>query len=216
MYVPPAFAESRAEVLHALIRAHGFGALVTQGSNGLTANHLPFELDPEPAPFGTLRAHVARANPVWRDVVPSSEALVIFQGAQTYITPSWYVTKQETGKVVPTFNYAVVHAHGLLRIIEDPAWLRGLVERLTDAYERPRPQPWKVADAPEEFVQTMLKAIVGIEIPIARLVGKWKVSQNRPAADQAGVVAGLLAAGDPASTAMADEVSARMPPDALR
>jgi transcriptional regulator len=173
-------------------------------------------LDPEPAPFGALRGHVARANSVWRDVMPGTEALVIFQGAQAYITPSWYATKQETGKVVPTFNYAVVHAHGPLRIIEDPAWLRGLVERLTDAYERPRPQPWKVADAPEEFVQTMLKAIVGIEIPMTRLVGKWKVSQNRPAADQAGVVAGLRAAGDPASTAMADEVSARMPPDALR
>ncbi len=212
MYVPAAFAESRTEVLHAFMRTHALGALVTLGADGLTANHVPFELDRDPAPFGTLRAHVARANPVWRDVLPNTEALVIFQGAQAYITPAWYATKRETGKVVPTFNYAVVHAHGRLRVVEDPNWLRGLVERLTDAYERPRPQPWKVADAPEDFVQASLKAIVGIEIPIARLVGKWKVSQNRPAADQAGVVEGLRSAGDPASLAMADEVAARMRP----
>ncbi len=212
MYVPPAFSESRVELLHELIRSHGLGTLVTLCFDGLTADLLPFELDPEPAPLGTLRAHVARANPVWRDVSPQVQALAIFQGAQSYITPSWYRTKQETGKVVPTFNYVVVHAHGPIRIVEDPVWLRGLVERLTNKYEAARPTPWKVADAPEEFVQTLLQAVIGIELPIARLVGKWKVSQNRPEADRDGVVRGLRAAADFESARMADEVAKRSGP----
>ena len=209
MYVPPVFSESRVEVLHELIRTHGLGTLVTLCSDGLTADLLPFDLDPEPAPFGTLRAHVARANPVWREVSPQVQALVIFQGAQSYITPSWYRTKQETGKVVPTFNYVVVHAHGPIRIVEDVVWLRDLVERLTNKYETARPTPWKVADAPEEFVRTLLQAVIGIELPIARLVGKWKVSQNRPEADREGVVRGLRAAADLESARMADEVAKR-------
>ncbi len=191
MYVPSQFEETRLDVLHDLIREHSLAALVTLGSQGLDANHIPLELDPGPAPFGTLRGHVARGNPVWRDFSGDVEALAVFQGPQAYISPGWYQTKRETGKVVPTYNYIVVHAYGPMRVIEDRAWLRGLVERLTSRYESGRPEPWKVTDAPAEFIDQMLGAIVGIEIPLSRLVGKWKVSQNRPSADRDGVVKGL-------------------------
>lgn len=191
MYVPPHFEETRPEVLHELIREHALAALVTLGSEGLNANHIPLELDPAPAPFGTLRGHVARGNPVWRDFSLDVEALAVFQGPQAYISPSWYETKRETGKVVPTYNYIVVHAYGPMRVIEDRAWLRGLVERLTNRYEAGSAEPWKVTDAPADFVEQMLGAIVGIEIPLTKLLGKWKVSQNRPAVDREGVVAAL-------------------------
>jgi transcriptional regulator len=207
MYNSALFREERLPVLHELVRQQPFATLVTLGPDGLVADHLPMLLDAGAGPLGTLRGHVARANPVWRVHAPAVEALAIFQGAAGYITPAWYGTKRETGKVVPTWNYVVVHAHGPLRIIEDTAWLRGLVERLTERFEAERQHPWKVSDAPEDYVETMLRAIVGVEIPIARLEGKWKVSQNRPAQDRAGVVAGLRAAGDPASRAMADLVA---------
>ena len=203
MYVPAHFAETRVEVLHGLIRNHPFATFVTLGSGGLTANHLPFELHPEPAPFGTLRGHVARANPVWRDFSAELGALAVFQGPQSYITPSWYPAKEETGKVVPTWNYVVVHAAGPLRIVEDRAWLRGLVERLTNRHEAARAEPWSVADAPGDYIGQQLRAIVGIEIPIAKLVGKWKVSQNRSAADRAGVARGLRETGDDGAATMA-------------
>ncbi|HLQ27424.1 MAG TPA: FMN-binding negative transcriptional regulator [Acidiferrobacterales bacterium] len=206
MYVPSYFEETRVEVLHQLIREHSLAVLVTLGSEGLNANHIPFEIDPEPAPFGTLRGHVARANPVWRDSSKEVEPLVIFQGPQAYITPSWYQTKKETGKVVPTYNYVVVHAYGPLRVVEDRAWLRGLVERLTNRYEAARPVPWKVTDAPGDFIEKMLGAIVGMEIPITKLVGKWKVSQNRPSADRDGVVKGLREINSADAVAMADLV----------
>jgi transcriptional regulator len=163
-------------------------------------------LDPDPAPFGTLRAHIARANPLWRDNVPDVEPLVIFRGPDTYISPSWYATKRETAKVVPTWNYAVVHAHGAMRVIDDPAWLRGLVETLTNRHESTRQEPWQVTDAPSEFIDRQISAIIGLEISITRLYGKWKVSQNRPAQDQAGVVEGLVAEGREAANAMADLV----------
>ena len=191
MYVPAHFEETRPEVLHELIRDHPLAALVTLGSEGLNANHIPLELDPDPAPGGTLRGHVARGNPVWRDFSRDVEALAVFQGPGAYISPAWYQTKRETGKVVPTYNYIVVHAYGPMRIIEDRAWLRGLVERLTNRYEAGRAEPWKVTDAPADFVEQMLGGIVGIEIPLTRLVGKWKVSQNRPSADRDGIVTGL-------------------------
>jgi transcriptional regulator len=202
MYVPAHFEETRPGVLHQLIREHSLAALVTLGPAGLDANHIPLELDPEPAPLGTLRGHVARGNPVWRDFSRDVHALAIFQGPQAYISPAWYPTKRETGKVVPTYNYAVVHACGPMRVIEDRAWLRGLVERLTNRYEAGKPDPWKVTDAPAEFVEQMLGAIVGIEIPLTSLVGKWKVSQNRPAADRAGVVKALSEIGDGGARAM--------------
>lgn len=203
MYVPKHFEETNVETLHALIRAHPLGALVTLGPDGLDANHVPFEVDPDPAPFGTLLAHVARANPVWREAA-GADVLVLFQGAEIYISPSWYPTKQETAKVVPTWNYAVVHAHGRLRAIEDRDWLRTFVTRLTDRHEGGRPDPWKVTDAPADYVESMLRGIVGLEIPIARLVGKWKVSQNRPAQDREGAAAGLTREAGASGAAMAE------------
>jgi transcriptional regulator len=206
MYVPAHFEETRVEVMHELMRAHPFATLVTLASSGLEANHIPLELHPDPAPFGTLRGHIARANPLWRELSSDANALVIFQGANRYISPAWYATKEETGKVVPTWNYAVVHAHGPLKVIEDRDWLRQLVGRLTDHHESSRSKPWSVSDAPEEYIEKTLESIVGLEMPIARLVGKWKVSQNRPAKDQSGVIENLLKEDDESSKAMADLV----------
>jgi transcriptional regulator len=203
MYVPKHFEETRIEILHELIRAHPLAALVTLTPDGLAANHIPFEIDPEPAPFGTLRGHVARANSLWRDFSREVQALAIFQGPETYISPSWYPTKQETGRVVPTWNYAVVHAHGPLRAIEDRSWLREFVERLTNRHEASRSAPWKVTDAPAAYIDQQLGAIVGLEMPITRLIGKWKASQNRPAHDQDGVVEGLRHEGRESAMAMA-------------
>ena len=165
MYMPTHFEETRVPTMHDLIRAHPFGALVTSTPAGLDANHVPFEIDPEPAPYGTLRAHVARANPVWREAGNTS-VLVIFQGPSTYISPAWYPTKQETGKVVPTWNYAVVHAHGTLRAIDDRAWLRAFVETLTNRHESRRPTPWLVSDAPADYIESMVGGIIGLEVPV--------------------------------------------------
>jgi len=196
MYLPQHFEETRVEVLHQLIHEHPLGALVTLTSSGLTANHIPFEVEPDPAPFGTLRGHIARANPLWRDFSRDVEALAIFQGPGTYVSPSWYPTKRETAKVVPTWNYAVVHAHGAIRFIDDRAWLRAFVEKLTNRHEAGRREPWKITDAPSDYIEKQLGAIIGIEITVARLVGKWKVSQNRPVQDRDGVVEGLLQMAD--------------------
>lgn len=183
MYVPSHFDEARLEVLHRLIGAHPLGTLVTCGAEGLVADHVPFEIAAaEPgAPFGMLRAHVARANPLWKN---GGDAMVVFQGPSGYISPSLYEEKPVSGKVVPTWNYAVVHAHGQVRAIEDPVWLLGLLERLSKVHESPRAMPWKVADAPPEFIDKLLRAIVGIEIPVQRMQGKWKMSQNRSDNDQ--------------------------------
>ena len=209
MYLPTQFEETRLDVIYQLIHARPLGMLVTLGSDGLNANHIPFEIDPAPSPFGTLRGHVARANPVWRDFSKDVQALIVFQGAQTYITPNWYPSKQETGKVVPTFNYIVVHAYGSLQPIDDRDWLRDFVSKLTDRHESAQPQPWKMRDAPDSFIETQLGAIVGIEVPIAKLVGKWKVSQNRTALDQTGVVRGLRVAGDANAVEMAQAIEQR-------
>jgi transcriptional regulator len=196
MYLPRHFEEQRPEVLRQLIEAHPLGELITFGSNGLAADHVPMEFDPEPLPLGTLRCHVARANPLWREHRKDVEALVVFQGPSAYISPSWYPSKRETGKVVPTYNYAVVHAYGTLQVIDDPVWLLALVDRLTRRHEAALPSPWNVADAPEDYVQSMLRAIVGIEIQVSRLLGKWKISQNRGLADRGGVARGLEKTGD--------------------
>lgn len=204
MYEVAAFRETRVEVLHALIRAHSLATLVAVTEQGLEANHLPLLIDPGPSAFGTLRGHVARANPLWRTIKPETEVLAVFQGPQGYITPSWYPTKVQTGKVVPTWNYAVVHAHGPLRVHHDAEWLRTLVTRLTASQESLREKPWQVTDAPSDYVDTMLKAIVGVEIPVTRLQGKWKMSQNRLRQDRDGVIAGLDARGDAASRALLD------------
>ncbi len=204
MYVPKHFEETRVDVLHEHIRAHPLGAIVVSTPDGLEANHIPLEIDPDPAPLGTLRGHVARANPIWKST--GADALVIFQGPSTYVSPGFYPTKQDTGKVVPTWNYAVVHAYGTLRFIDDRTWLRAFVERLTDRHEATRAVPWHVSDAPADYVDAMVNAIVGLEIPVARLIGKWKVSQNRSAQDRAGVVDRLRAQGTEAASAMADLV----------
>lgn len=206
MYQVDAFREERIDVMHALMRSHRLATLVTVADGAPEANHLPLLIDPDPAPYGTLRGHVARANPLWRQAHDGREALVIFQGPQAYVTPSWYPSKRETGKVVPTWNYAVVHAHGPLIVRDDSDWLRDLVTRLTDRQEAGLPQPWQVEDAPADYLDRMLGAIVGIEIPVNRLVGKWKVSQNRSDADRNGVAEGLGALNDPQARAMADLV----------
>lgn len=209
MYQPPHFREERPGVQHALIRAHPLGLLVSAGPGGLMANPVPFMLHADLGERGTLRCHVSRANPQWRELESVEECLIVFQGAQEYITPSWYETKRETGKVVPTWNYATVHAWGKPQVIQDADWLRANVESLTRTHEGARPAPWAVNDAPAEFVAAQLRGIVGIEVPIARIEGKWKVSQNRTEADRASVAAGLQAQGE-ASAPMAALVAERM------
>lgn len=194
MYTPAEFGEQRLEVLHTAIRDTGLATLVSNtASGGFVITHLPLLLDPDPAPYGTLLGHVARANPHWRDAVGASVA--IFLGPETYITPSWYETKRSTGRVVPTWNYVAVHAHGTATFFDDPDRLLGIVRRLTEREEGQRTAPWSVDDAPADFVQKQLTAIVGLAIPITALEGKWKMSQNRPAPDRAGVVRGLTAEG---------------------
>jgi transcriptional regulator len=206
MYIPNLFQEDRVEVLHDLIRTYPFGTLVTMNAEGLQANHVPFYVESAPEPFGTLYAHVARANPVWRDLSRNDEALVIFQGPQTYISPSSYLTTKETGMVVPTWNYAVVHAHGRLSPIEDILWLRGFVEELTKTHEAGRAQPWNISDAPADYIEKQLSAIVGLKLTITQLVGKWKLNQNRPARDRASVIQTLLEQGTESSRAMAESM----------
>ena len=191
MYQPPHFREDRVAVQHALIRTFPLGLLVTAGPGGLMANPVPFTLYEEEGERGMLRVHLARANPQWRALGAVEECLVVFQGPQEYITPSWYATKAETGKVVPTWNYATVHVRARPTVIEDAAWLRRQVDDLTGLAEGRRPAPWQVSDAPSDFVAAQLKGIIGVEMPILAIEGKWKVSQNRNPADRAGVVGGL-------------------------
>ena len=197
MYLPDHFDERRPEVLLALLRSHPLGLLITQDAQGeMTANSVPFVLDADPAGGpGILLAHVARANPLWRAARGDLDSIVVFQGEQAYISPSFYPSKAEHGKVVPTWNYVMVQARGRLRVVDDAAWLHAFVTRLTDRHEAPRAQPWAVADAPDDYIATMLRAIVGIEIVLSSLMGKWKVGQNRSAADRAGVAQGLRDAG---------------------
>ncbi len=195
MYIPKYFDEPRVDVLHELMRARPLSTLVTVAGDGLNANHIPLLLSAEPAPYGTLRGHVARSNPIWSDRADEAEVLAIFHGPDAYISPSWYATKAETGKVVPTWNYAVAHAYGTLRIIEDAKWLRDHLGTLSATHEASLPEPWQLDDAPREYTDKLITAIVGIEIEITRLSGKWKVSQNHPAKNRAGVVDGLRARG---------------------
>ncbi len=204
MYTPKSFEETRTDVLHDLIRERSFGALVVMTEGGLNVDHLPFLVDGATGPLGVLRGHVARANPVWRAKLEDPDAVAIFQGPERYITPSWYATKRETGKVVPTWNYVVVHAHGTLRFIEDRVWLRDHVTRLSDHHEAGRETPWKVTDAPEDFVSTLLESIVGVEITILRLTGKWKLGQNRPERDRYGMIEGLRRENDDSADELAD------------
>jgi len=195
MYQPLHFREDRIETQHDLIRAHPLGLLITSGPSGLLANPIPFLIYADASERGTLRAHLSRGNPQWRELAAVEQCLVVFQGPQEYITPSWYPTKHETGKVVPTWNYVTVHAWGHPHVIDDTAWLRQQLEDLTLLKEGARPAPWKVDDAPAPYLVSQMKGIIGVEIPIDRIEGKWKVSQNRPEADRAGVVAGLRGGG---------------------
>lgn len=212
MYIPKHFEESRTDVLHGLMRAHPLAALVTLGDDGLIVNHVPFLLKAPEGEFGTLTAHLPRSNPLWRQFSMTVETVAIFQGTDTYITPSWYPSKQEHGKAVPTWNYAVVHAHGLPRVIEDAEWILRHLAELTDEHERAQASPWKLSDAPEDFTGRLVESLVGIEIPISRLQGKWKVSQNRPRADKLGVVAGLQSMADEESRTMAEMVLKHVAP----
>jgi transcriptional regulator len=195
MYVPTHFAEDRKDILHAAMRAAGLATLVTTTADGIIASHVPLLLDPDAGPYGTLVGHLALANPQ-ATAAPVGQALAIYTGPDAYISPSFYATKREHGRVVPTWNYVAIHAYGTLEIFDDAERLHALVSRLTDHKEKPRAEPWAVTDAPERFVAGQLKGIVGFALPIARLQGKWKMSQNRPAEDREGVVAGLTAEGE--------------------
>jgi len=204
MYQPASFSNDDPSSLQALMRAHPLGTWVTLGDGGITANHVPFLFEPSMGPQGTLLAHVARANPVWQSAGPS---LVVFHGPQAYVSPNWYPSKAAHGKVVPTWNYAVVHVHGRARAVEDRDQLLALVSRLTREHEAGEPAPWQVADAPRDYIDQLLGAIVGIEIEVERIEGKWKMSQNRPADDRAGMAVGLRRAGGDEAAAVAALVS---------
>ncbi len=205
MYCPPAFREEELPALHELMRAARLANVVTSGANGLHASPLPLFLDETEGPYGTLYGHLARANDQWKDT-PIGEALAIFMGPDAYVTPSWYASKKEHGKVVPTWNYSVVQARGPIEFFDDEARLRGVVERLTTLHEKGRAEIWSVSDAPEKFIMGQLRGIVGLRLPITNLEGKRKMSQNRSAADRAGVAAGLAASAHPAERAVAAEI----------
>jgi transcriptional regulator len=202
VYEPPLHRNEDLPALQALIRDRVFGLLISNGAEGLVANSVPFVLDTAASKLGKLKVHLARANPQWRDLEASPDALAVFQGHDHYISPSWYETKRETGKVVPTWNYTMVQAKCRAKLMDD-AWLAQQIEELTRALEQRRERPWAVGDAPADFIAMQRRAIVGIEIEILDLRGKWKTSQNRNAADRAGVVSGLEAMGDEDSRAMA-------------
>jgi transcriptional regulator len=202
MYIPRHNEEKRVPVMHALMVSQPLGTLVTLGASGLFASHIPMILENDGSQFGVLKGHISRANTQWRDFVPTVDALAIFAGHQHYITPNWYPGTKEHGKEVPTWNYVVVHAYGPLRVIQDEHWLLTNVTKLTDIHEAGSPVPWKVSDAPQDFIKSQLKGIIGLELPIQRLEGKWKVSQNRTESERKGVIEGLTKLNTPESLAM--------------
>ena len=212
MFKPPIFGEDRVDVMHDLMRDHPFATLISNAAGALSADHLPLAIHPEEAANGVIRGHIAKANPLWRQTQRGDGApltvLAVFQGPQAYITPSWYPSKAEHGKVVPTLNYAVVHAHGLLRFTNEPAWLMAHLADLTARHEGRRATPWAVTDAPDEFIARQLKGLVGFEIEIERLEGNWKVSQNKTEPDRMGVERGLLAENSEQAAQMSDLVQA--------
>lgn len=202
MYIPRANEENRISVMQALIVSQPLGTLVTLGASGLFASHIPMVLEDDGSQFGVLKGHISRANTQWRDFVPTVDALAIFAGHQHYISPNWYPGKKEHGKEVPTWNYAVVHAYGPLEVIDDEQWLLTFLHRLTDIHEAGSPVPWNVSDAPADFIKSLLHGIIGLELPIQRLEGKWKVSQNRTETERKGVIEGLSKLNTPESLAM--------------
>jgi transcriptional regulator len=207
MYTPAAFRQDDLSTLHQQMRESRLPTLVSHGTHGLLASPLPLLLEADEGPYGTLYGHFARANPQWRDIAAGAQALVIFQGPDAYISPSWYAAKAEHGKVVPTWNYISVQAHGRAEVFDDAEHLLQLVSRLSDQHEAARPQPWAVSDAPRDYIDSMLRAIVGFALPIERLEGKWKLGQNRSSADQAGVREGLAASIDPRDRELAAHIS---------
>ncbi|WP_445938610.1 FMN-binding negative transcriptional regulator [Pseudomonas sp.] len=207
MYTPTAFRQDDLATLHQQMRATRLPTLVSHGSQGLLASHLPLLLAPDEGEYGTLYGHFARANPQWRDLAEDSEVLVLFQGPEAYISPSWYAAKAEHGKVVPTWNYISVQAHGRAEVFDDAERLLQLVSRLSALHEAERPQPWAVSDAPREYIDSMLRAIVGFALPIKRLEGKWKLGQNRSQADQAGVHEGLAGSVEPRDRELAGSMN---------
>lgn len=202
MYLPEHFKEEDTERLHQYIHAYSFGVLVIADEAGIEANHLPFHLDTKAGPFGTLECHVSRNNPAWQLIENNSRVLAIFQGPNAYISPSWYPSKVETGRVVPTWNYLAAHAEGTARVVHDPFWLKEHVRRLTDQHEAGRNSPWSVDDSPPDFIDRLIAGIVGIEIRIDKLIGKLKASQNQPETNRAGVKTGLAAEENPSAQAM--------------
>jgi transcriptional regulator len=208
MYLPRKFREDRIEVLHATMLEIGAAAVVGPGPDGPIASHVPIELDPEPAPWGTIRCHLARPNPHAQSIADGQELLLIFQGPQGYVTPNWYPSKRETGKVVPTWNYVAVHAYGTATTFEDVAALRAHLGALTKRFEAGSAVPWRIDDAPADYIDGMCRAIIGIEIRLTRIEGKWKLSQNRPLHDRLGVIAGLRAQSGEARLKMAEMVEA--------
>ena len=211
MYIPTANSENRLPVLREMMAAHPLAAVVTLSADGMIATHMPLVLEDDGSEFGVLKGHVSRANPQWRNVASDVDALAIFSGPQHYISPNWYPGKLDDGKEVPTWNYVVVHASGPLRIVEDAQWLLAHLNSLTDTHEAASSMPWKVSDAPEDFITTLLKGIVGFEIPIRKIEGKWKVSQNRNDADRLGAVEGLSRLATKESSVMAYLISDAMP-----
>lgn len=207
MYVPASFREDRIDRLHELMVNQPLALLVTHGNNGIEASPIPFLLYANEGDHGVLRAHMAKANPHWRSLAGQADCLVVFQGPAGYVTPSWYPAKALTHNVVPTWNYATVQAWGRPAVVEDAAWLRRQLDDLTALQERGRPLPWSVGDAPADYIANQMKAIVGIEIPIRRIEGKWKLSQNKDATDREGVLAGMRSSDDPHRNA---EVAALM------
>lgn len=195
MYMPKHFDEPGIDVLHELMRARPLATLVTLLPSGLNADHIPLHLATADSPLGTLRGHVARGNPLWREHAGDVEVLAVFQGADAYVTPSWYPTKRETGKAVPTWNYAVAHAYGVLRVVDEAVWLREHLATLTAEHEAAFAEPWRLADAPGDYIDKLIGAVVGIEVVISRLSGKWKLSQNQPAQNRDGVIDGLREVG---------------------
>ncbi|MGL2988597.1 FMN-binding negative transcriptional regulator [Acinetobacter nosocomialis] len=195
MYIPDDYAENRLDVLHSLITEYPFGVLFTHGSNGLDANHLPFELQKNEGKFGALHAHVSRVNPIWHNIKNGDEVLVVFQAGDAYISPNWYPSKHEQHRQVPTWNYRVVHAHGKVTVHDDERYVRGVVARLTRSHEASQPEPWKMSDAPKDYLEPMLKAIVGIEIEITKLQGQLKLGQNKERRDILGAADGLSKSG---------------------
>lgn len=198
MYNPAHFAIEQPASLHRILQQHPLGMLVTHTAQGLDANHLPFAFDPTRGTHGTLTAHVARANPVWQQCAAGADVMVVFRGVDGYISPTWYPSKHETHRQVPTWNYVVVHAHGQLTVRDDERFVRGLVAHLTRTHEATEPQPWKMGDAPPDYLDAMLQAIVGLEITVTRLEGKAKLSQNKEVLDRQGAVAALLDRGNAA------------------